>query len=85
MAAPRRDVATQRPATPHDRRLAPQSGAGMSERTQSRKAGYVRAVRLLAEHYKKLPDKITEDELRRYFPYIKNDKKWSRTGITLRA
>jgi site-specific recombinase XerD len=54
--------------------------AGMSERTQQM---YVRAVRQLAEHYKKSPDKITEDELRRYFLYIKNDKKWSRAGITI--
>jgi integrase len=57
--------------------------AGMSERTQSRKAGYVRAVRLLAEHYNKPPDQITEEELRRYFLHIKNDKKWSRAGITI--
>ncbi len=56
--------------------------AGMSESTQQM---YVRAVRQLAEHYKKSPDKITEDELRRYFLHIKNDKKWSRAGITLRA
>lgn len=54
--------------------------AGMSERTQQM---YVRAVRLLAEYYKKPPDQITEEELRRYFLYIKNVKKWSRTGITI--
>ena len=54
--------------------------AGMSERTQQM---YVRAVRLLAEHYKKPPDQITEEELRRYFLHIKNVKKWSRTGITI--
>lgn len=54
--------------------------AGMSERTQQM---YVRAVRLLAEHYKKSPDKITEEELRQYFLHIKNDKKWSRAGITI--
>jgi site-specific recombinase XerD len=54
--------------------------AGMSERTQQM---YVRAVRQLAEHYKKSPDKITEDELRRYFLHIKNVKKWSRAGITI--
>lgn len=53
---------------------------GMSERTQQM---YVRAVRQLAEHYKKSPDKITEEELRRYFLHIKNDKKWSRAGITI--
>jgi site-specific recombinase XerD len=54
--------------------------AGMSERTQQM---YVRAVRQLAEHCKKSPDKITEEELRQYFLHIKNVKKWSRTGITI--
>ena len=54
--------------------------AGMSERTQQM---YVRAVRMLAEYYKKSPDQITEEELRRYFLHIKNVKKWSRTGITI--
>jgi site-specific recombinase XerD len=52
----------------------------MSERTQQM---YVRAVRQLAEHYKKSPDKITEEELRQYFLHIKNVKKWSRTGCTI--
>jgi site-specific recombinase XerD len=54
--------------------------AGMSECTQQM---YVRAVRMLAEHYNKPPDQITEEELRRYFLHIKNVKKWSRTAITI--
>ncbi|MDZ7362301.1 MAG: phage integrase N-terminal SAM-like domain-containing protein [candidate division KSB1 bacterium] len=54
--------------------------AGMSERNQQM---YVRAVRLLAEHYNKPPDQITEEELRRYFLHIKNDKKRSRAGINI--
>ncbi len=45
---------------------------GLSEITQDR---YVRAVRQLADHYNKSPDKITEEELRQYFLYLKNDKK----------
>lgn len=44
---------------------------------------YVRAVRLLAEHYRKSPDKITEEELRDYFLYVKNVKKWSRSTSTI--
>ena len=44
---------------------------GLSPRTQD---AYVRAVRLLAEHYDKPPDEITEEELRQYFLYLKNDK-----------
>jgi integrase/recombinase XerD len=52
---------------------------GMSTRTQE---AYVRAVRLLAEHYSKSPEAITEKELRQYFLYIKNTKKWSRSTMT---
>jgi len=33
----------------------------------------VRAVRQLAEHYHKSPDQISEEELRQYFLYLKND------------
>ena len=53
---------------------------GYSERTQQM---YIRAVRQLAEHYHESPDKITEDELRHYFLYVKNVKKWSRTASTI--
>ena len=53
---------------------------GMSERTQEM---YVRAVRQLAEHYQKSPDKINEEELRDYFLYNKNVRKWSRTASTI--
>jgi integrase/recombinase XerD len=44
---------------------------------------YVRAVKLLSEHYHKPADQITEDELRRYFLYNKNIRKWSRTASTI--
>ena len=53
---------------------------GMSERTQE---AYVRAVRQLAQHYKKSPDLISEEELRQYFLYIKNVKKYSRAASTI--
>lgn len=53
---------------------------GLSERTQQM---YVRAVRQLAEHYHKSPDLITEEELRQYFLYIKNVKKYSRAASTI--
>jgi integrase/recombinase XerD len=53
---------------------------GSSERTQE---AYVRAVRQLAQHYKKSPDLVTEEELRQYFLYIKNVKKYSRPTIPL--
>ena len=47
---------------------------GMSERTQE---AYVRAVRQLAQHYHKSPDLVSEEELRQYFLYIKNVKKYA--------
>jgi hypothetical protein len=53
---------------------------GFSRRTQEM---YVRAVRLLAEHYHKPPDLITEEELRQYFLYVMNVKKWSRAASTI--
>ena len=49
----------------------------LSKRTQE---AYVRAVRQLADHYHKSPDLITEEELRQYFLYIKNVKKYSRAS-----
>jgi site-specific recombinase XerD len=53
---------------------------GLSERTQEM---YVRAVRQLAEHSRKSPDVITEEELRQYFLYIKNVKQYSRSASTI--
>ena len=53
---------------------------GLSERTQE---SYLRAVRQLAQHFHKSPDLISEDELRDYFLYIINVKKWSRPTITI--
>jgi integrase/recombinase XerD len=53
---------------------------GMSKRTQDM---YVRAVRMLAQHYHISPDKITEEQLRDYFLYNVNVRKWSRTACTI--
>jgi len=53
---------------------------GYSNRTQQM---YIRAVRQLCEHCHKSPDKISEEELRHYFLYVKNVKKWSRSGSTI--
>ena len=53
---------------------------GLSERTQQ---SYVFAVRKLAEHFFKSPDQITEEELREYFLYLKNVKKYSRTASNI--
>jgi len=53
---------------------------GLSERTQE---SYVRAVRQLAEHYSKSPDQLSEEELRQYFLYLKNEKQASRNTCTV--
>lgn len=53
---------------------------GFAVRTQET---YMRAVRVLAYHYHKSPDQITEEELRQYFLYLKNVKKCSRASMTI--
>ncbi len=53
---------------------------GYSARTQE---AYSRAVRQLAEHYRRSPDKLTEEELRKYFLHLANEKKWARASTTI--
>lgn len=52
---------------------------GLSERTQE---AYVGAVKQLAEYYHKSPERITDEELRQYFLYLKNDKHASCSAYT---
>ena len=47
---------------------------GLAARTQE---AYVGAVKQLAEHYHKSPDLVSEEELRQYFLYLKNEKQVS--------
>jgi site-specific recombinase XerD len=49
---------------------------GYAEKTQE---SYLRAVRQLSGYCNKPPDQITEDELRGYFLYLKNEKGASRS------
>lgn len=53
---------------------------GYSESTQKL---YVSAVRQLCEHFSKPPGQLTEENLRDYFLYGKNVKKWSRATNTV--
>lgn len=53
---------------------------GMAEKTQE---SYLRSVRKLAEHYNKPPDRITEEELRQYFLFLANVKKYARATVTI--
>lgn len=53
---------------------------GLSPRTVDM---YVRAVRQLATHYQKSPELISDEQLRQYFLYNKNERKWSRVASTI--
>jgi integrase/recombinase XerD len=53
---------------------------GMSHRTIEM---YVRAVKQLTKYYGKSPEKISDEQLRQYFLYNKNERKWSRTASTI--
>ena len=53
---------------------------GFSARTQE---CYVAAVRQLADHYHTRPDRLTEEDLRRYFLYLANEKKVARATATI--
>jgi len=44
---------------------------------------YTRAVKQLTKHYQKSPEEISDEELRQYFLYNKNVRKWSRTASTI--
>lgn len=54
--------------------------AGLSERTQG---AYVDAVRHLSNHYSQRPDQLTEDQLRQYFVYLRDEKKQARSSLTI--
>jgi integrase/recombinase XerD len=53
---------------------------GFAIRTQE---AYLSAVSQLAKHYHKPPDQITEDELRQYFLFLKNEKHVARNTCTI--
>jgi integrase/recombinase XerD len=58
--------------------------AGLREGTQKR---YLQAVKQLAFHYRTRPDRLSEQQVRDYLLYLKNDKKFasSSLGITYNA
>lgn len=55
-----------------------------SARTQS---SYVAAVKLLAKHYHRSPDKITKEEIQDYLLYLTNEKRlsWSTCNLAVSA
>lgn len=54
--------------------------AGLSERTQE---AYVRAVRMLAQHFRRPPDQLTEAQIREYFLHAKNHSKLSPSALKI--
>jgi len=63
-----------------DRMLDDMQLAGFAERTQY---SYLGAARRLADHVHKPPDQISEDDLRLYFLYLRNERKLSRSSLTI--
>ena len=53
---------------------------GLSKGTQKT---YANAIRRMAEHYGKSPDRITEEELRQYFLYLTHEKQVGRGTCTI--
>ena len=53
---------------------------GLSQKTVKM---YTRAVKQLTKHYQKSPEEISDEELREYFLYNKNVRKWSRVASTI--
>ncbi len=49
---------------------------GLADKTQD---AYLRAVRQLAEYYGKSPDQVSDEELRQYFLYLRNEKEAARS------
>jgi site-specific recombinase XerD len=53
---------------------------GLSQKTIDM---YTRAVRQLTKHYRRSPDLISDEDLRQYFLYNNNVRKWSRVASTI--
>ena len=53
---------------------------GLAPKTQE---AYLRAVRQLAAYYDQPPDQLSEEQLRQYFLYLKNEKQASRSTCTI--
>jgi integrase/recombinase XerD len=68
-------MATLREQMTHDMQL-----RGLSERTQE---AYLRAVRKLAEHYGQRPDLLSEEQVRDYLLWLKNEKKFSASSMRI--
>jgi integrase/recombinase XerD len=52
--------------------------AGLSQRTQD---AYLRAVRMLADHFHTPPDQLSEQQVRDYFLHLKNDRHFASASL----
>ena len=52
--------------------------AGLSQRTQD---AYLRAVRMLADHFHTPPDRLSEQQVRDYFLHLKNDRHFAAASL----
>src|SRR5262245_47221937 len=53
---------------------------GLSARTQE---AYVRAVRQLADYFHQPPDQLSEEQVRRYFLFLKNEKHFAPPSLII--
>lgn len=53
---------------------------GLSQRTQET---YLYRAKKIIEYFNKPPEQITNEELRQYFLYLKNEKKYARATQTI--
>ena len=54
--------------------------AGLSERTQE---AYLRAVRQLADHFHRPPDRLSEQQVREYLLHLKNDRNFATASLAI--
>lgn len=70
-----------RPVSPlRQRMLEDMDLRGFSMRTQS---SYVRSVSDLARYFKRSPDTLNDEEIRRYFVHLKTERKLARPTVTI--
>ena len=53
---------------------------GLSANTQR---AYLQAIQLLAQHYHRPPDQLTDDDIRQYFLYLRNERQVARSTSTI--
>jgi site-specific recombinase XerD len=56
--------------------------AGLADGTQT---AYLRVVRQLAAHFNKAPDRLTEQDVRAYLLYLKNERQYSPSSLKVAA